>query len=115
MFHHHPLFPRGDKTFGQFLREVKTHAIQAFQNQDYQFDTLVESLKIERDPSRNPLFDVSFVVQNMDIPQLETKKLRFTPFQAENKTTKFDLFLQAVEMEDTICTIKISPLWPTNR
>ncbi|MCP4155616.1 MAG: hypothetical protein GY757_48275, partial [bacterium] len=61
------------------------------------FDTLVEKLAIKRDPSRNPLFDVSFVVQNMDIQKMETKELQFTPCRIENKTTKFDLFLSAVE------------------
>lgn len=52
--------PRGDKTFIMFLREVREKTMKAFDNQDYQFEDLVEKLKLEREPGRNPLFDVIF-------------------------------------------------------
>ncbi|MCP5049068.1 MAG: AMP-binding protein, partial [bacterium] len=57
-------YPGGEKTFLAFLKEVIRNSIQAFENQDLQFEDLVEKLEPERDPSRNPLFDISLVVVN---------------------------------------------------
>jgi fengycin family lipopeptide synthetase D len=57
-------YPKGEKTYEEFLKEVIAHSITAFENQDVQFEELVEKLAVERNPSRNPLFDISMVVQN---------------------------------------------------
>ncbi|MCP4155047.1 MAG: hypothetical protein GY757_45405, partial [bacterium] len=57
--------PHGDKTYEEFLNNVKETTLNAFDNQDYQFEELVETLNISRDASRNPLFDVMFLLQNM--------------------------------------------------
>ncbi|MCP5102870.1 MAG: non-ribosomal peptide synthetase, partial [bacterium] len=51
----------GLKAFPDFLLEVKDNLLAAFENQDYQYEELVETLEIERDLSRNPLFDTLFV------------------------------------------------------
>ena len=59
-------FPESSKTFKEFLAEVKDNALRAYENQDYQFEELVEKLNIPRDMSRNPLFDTMFVMQNTD-------------------------------------------------
>ncbi|MCP4151380.1 MAG: AMP-binding protein, partial [bacterium] len=63
----------------------------------YQFEELVETLNISRDASRNPLFDVMFLLQNMDIAKIEIPGLKLKPLEYENKTAKFDLMLQAME------------------
>ena len=60
-------YPAGDKTFGEFLVEVKERTLQAFENQDYPFEELVDRLAINRDTSRNPVFDVMLVLQNMAV------------------------------------------------
>ncbi|OFX87038.1 MAG: hypothetical protein A2X00_10660 [Bacteroidetes bacterium GWE2_32_14] len=41
-----------------FLKQLKQNCLNAFENQDFQFDDLVEKLVIKRDSSRNPLFNV---------------------------------------------------------
>ncbi|MCP5047244.1 MAG: non-ribosomal peptide synthetase, partial [bacterium] len=56
--------PNGEKTYESFLKEVIDQSIHSFENQDVQFEELVDRLDIHRDTSRNPLFDVSMVVQN---------------------------------------------------
>jgi NAD(P)-dependent dehydrogenase (short-subunit alcohol dehydrogenase family)/acyl carrier protein len=92
--------PRGDKTFAGFLEEVKQTAINAFDNQDFQFEDLVDRLGLQRDPSRNPLFDVLFVFQNFekaeatqDFLKAESSRISSIPF--ENRSAKFDLHLIA--------------------
>jgi amino acid adenylation domain-containing protein len=59
-------FPRKEKTFRAFVKEVKKTTMEAFENQDCYFENLVEKLSDERDLSRNPLYDVSFTLQNFD-------------------------------------------------
>jgi len=92
--------PIKKKPFRTFLKEVRENALQAFANQDYQFEELVDKLHINRDTSRNPLFDVKFVMQNVETATVEIPGLKFTPYPHENKTTKFDLSLDCYEIEE---------------
>jgi acyl transferase domain-containing protein/acyl carrier protein len=56
-------FPAAEKSFMEFFREVKENSLQAYQNQGFQFEDLVERLGIPRDQGRNPLYDVMFEMQ----------------------------------------------------
>lgn len=58
-------FPRGEKSFGEFLQEVKKNVLQVFENQDYPFKELLDHIPLQKDLSRNPLFDVLLIVQNI--------------------------------------------------
>jgi iturin family lipopeptide synthetase A len=96
-------YPKADKTYLEFLAEVKENSIKAFENQDLQFEELVDKLGIERNPSRNPLFDVVFVVQNFQEPEIKTGGTTFSPCKEyENKVSKFDMTLYAHEVSDHI-------------
>ncbi|MCP4153904.1 MAG: amino acid adenylation domain-containing protein, partial [bacterium] len=93
--------PQGNKTFDSYLREVKEDTLQAFDNQDYQFDQLVEQVTgINRNTGRNPLFDVMFSMQNTEISEINIPELTLKPYQRENVISKFDLTLTAVEGEE---------------
>ncbi|MCK4258345.1 MAG: amino acid adenylation domain-containing protein, partial [Halanaerobiales bacterium] len=98
--------PESDKTFVEFFSEVKENALKAFENQGYQFEILIEKLEekglVPRDLSRNPLFDVMFVLQNLDSAAVQLSDLTFTPYKFENQTSKFDLTLTGSEFEDRI-------------
>jgi amino acid adenylation domain-containing protein len=96
--------PSPRKTWREFLKEVNENCIKAYENQDIQFEELVDQLDPERDPSRNPVFDVLFVVQNFERSkkELKDKQVRFAPYHSENKTSKFDLTLFANEIDDKI-------------
>ena len=91
-------------SFKDLLLSLKHDTLEAFENQDYQFEDLVEhpALDIKRDLSRNPLFDVMFVFQNMDLPVMELEGLTIEPYDYENVTSKFDLTLQAYEENDVV-------------
>ena len=52
--------PEVGKSFKTFLGEVKTLTLESLEHQQFPFEDLVEALGLERDPSRNPLFDVLF-------------------------------------------------------
>ena len=95
-------WPSGEKTFKDFLAEVKEKSLEAFKNQDYPFEDLVDQVDVQRNMSRNPLFDIMFVLQNIpastgEIPEEKMGGLNLTPHAFEHKTAKFDLSLTAVE------------------
>lgn len=90
------------KSFKEFLEGAKESSLEALENQDYQFQDLVEKLAINRDLSRNPLFDVEFVMQNMELPNIEIEDLQLETYNYENKTSKFDLSLDANEANNTL-------------
>ncbi|MCP5049502.1 MAG: AMP-binding protein, partial [bacterium] len=100
-------FPVGEKTFGQSLEEVKKRTLDSFENQDYQYEDLVERVVLEKDTGRNPLFDTMFALQNVDIPDVRIPGLKLTPFPFEQRVAKFDLLLECFEMDDRLsCTFE---------
>ncbi|MCP5107698.1 MAG: amino acid adenylation domain-containing protein, partial [bacterium] len=90
--------PAGEKTFYAFLQEVKTNSLEVFENQDYIYEELMETVgTISHDPGRNPLFDVMFTVQNMEVPDIEIADLKIRRDINDNKTSKFDMTLYCEE------------------
>jgi amino acid adenylation domain-containing protein len=94
----------GEDTFTVFLKKVKQNVLKAFENQDYQFEELVEKLgdEINRDTSRNPLFDVMFSLQNMEFFELKIPGLTLKPYKFKRGSAKFDLMLVSYEIEDRL-------------
>ncbi|MCM3275503.1 amino acid adenylation domain-containing protein [Bacillus velezensis] len=93
--------PKGDKRFTDYLAEVRQAALEAYEHQDYPFEELVERLGVQRDMSRNPLFDVMFVLQNMERESLVLNKLHLAQAaDTSHKTAKFDATLYASEGSD---------------
>ncbi len=78
------------KSFAEFLADVRETATDSYSHQMYPFDKLVEELKLPRDTSRSPLFDVMIVLQNTDQSFLEAFQ-RVEPFQIPMNISKFDL------------------------
>ncbi|EPY04511.1 bacitracin synthetase 3, partial [Paenibacillus alvei TS-15] len=92
-------YPEGERTFTEFVSDVKERALKAFENQDYPFEELVEKLDVRKDLSRNPLFDAMFVMQNTETTDVRLGDLEFAPYGTEHKAAKFDLTLHAVETD----------------
>jgi amino acid adenylation domain-containing protein len=99
-------YPSASKTFTLFLRETRYRTVEAFENQDYPFEELVEQLascgRISRDISRNPLCDIMFRFQDAAIPTAELPGLNVVPLQYESKVSRFDMSLVAVEADDHV-------------
>ncbi|HLP60943.1 MAG TPA: condensation domain-containing protein, partial [Candidatus Deferrimicrobium sp.] len=101
--------PTGDRTFRDFLGEVKEKTLAAFENQEYPFEELVDKLSVKRDMGRNPLFDVMFALQNMNTGLADRDKEagfethRPDPFDSLKEygsifqSSKFDLTLNVIE------------------
>jgi non-ribosomal peptide synthetase component F len=93
-------------TFVRFLGQAKENTLQAYENQDYQFEELVEKLDYKRDYSRNPLFDTMLNFLGMDIPEIKIGDLKLTPYKMENRAVKFDIKINAGEQDGILyCTL----------
>ncbi|MCP5102966.1 MAG: hypothetical protein GY950_06295, partial [bacterium] len=84
-------YPSGDKVFREFLKELEKRVLAAFENQDYQFEELVDRVVVNRDPGRNPLFDVVFAFENMESEGGEPHGLKLNLRRFESGTSKFDM------------------------
>jgi tyrocidine synthetase-3 len=98
-------YPTEEKSFKDFIREVKNRTLQAFENQDYLFEDLVEKVVKTRDLNRNPLFDTSFMFQNLVEEELDTPVIDKFPFNLrlylqESGISKFDMFWSCREEDE---------------
>ncbi|OPA72813.1 hypothetical protein BVG16_32035 [Paenibacillus selenitireducens] len=91
--------PEGNKTYEAFLEEIKEKCLRAFENQDYPFEELVESLKVTRDMSRNPLFDVMLTLQNNEKAKYHLNGIEVDYIDAEEEISKFNLSFTISEID----------------
>ena len=92
---------RGELTsnlsFKELLLQVKQTTLEAYEHQDLPFEQLIDQLKLERDPSRNPLVQVMLVLQNnaesiIDLNDMDAKNKKL-----DYPIAKFDLTLSLTE------------------
>jgi non-ribosomal peptide synthetase component F len=92
----------GGLTFKEFLQNVREKCLSCFENQSYPYVELIEALKVPRDTSRNPLFDVMFTFENFKTEPIGIAGLHLKPFASSYKSSKFDLELIATEVNDEL-------------
>jgi len=96
-------YPNSEKSFQVFLSEVREKILDAFENQDYPLEELVGKLDVNREPGRNPLFDVMFSYEKVDAgPAADESKETAPAYKYINKTAKFELALFALEMKNKL-------------
>ncbi|AOM78758.1 hybrid non-ribosomal peptide synthetase/type I polyketide synthase [Pedobacter steynii] len=95
-------YPEGDLKFRDFLRKVRSKTLSCFDNQDFQYEELIEELKLTRDMSRNPLFETVFSYENFETEALEISGLKLDAYDHGLGSAKFDLSLSAVEGADRL-------------
>ena len=89
----------GDPSFRELIDQVRRESLGAFAHQDLPFDQVIEALHVVRDPSRTPLFQVMFVLQNaLVFPQSPALELS-TRWTSVTETSKFDLTLFLIEKD----------------
>ncbi len=84
-------------SFRALLAQVREVTLDAYAHQDMPFEKLVEVLNPQRDHSRNPLFQVMFVLQNVPDDKLQLNEITAEFFQVNTGTTKFDLTFELSE------------------
>jgi FkbH-like protein len=56
----------GNQTCQELLNQVKATVLEAYAQQDCPFDKIVEAIDVERRPNQNPIYNVAFLLQNID-------------------------------------------------
>ncbi|WP_050900457.1 non-ribosomal peptide synthetase [Paenibacillus elgii] len=95
-------YPAGDKPFLSYIEEIKETTLQAFDNQDYPLEGLLEKVQVAWDQGRNPLFDTMFVLQNADDPITHFDELPAEAYAFKHTIAKFDLTLEIALENDTL-------------
>ncbi|MDM9379463.1 amino acid adenylation domain-containing protein [Chlorogloeopsis sp. ULAP01] len=90
----------GNPSFREFLHRVREVTLDAYAHQDLPFEMLVEKLQPERDLSRNPLYEVMFVLQNTPTNVQEISGLTLQTLEFDSGTAQLDIFLSVSEFSE---------------
>ena len=88
---------QADDSFAALLNTIQQHVTNALEHQSYPFDRLVEELQPEREPGRNPLFDVMVVLQNARNNTAELPGIDVQDFTIDTGLAAFDLVFEFCE------------------
>jgi len=98
----------GAPTFREALERVSSVALEAFAHQDVPFEKIVQEFHPDRDPSRSPFFQVSFLLQNFPGSPFELSGLEVYPYHIESSLTKYDLSFIMWEKPDGCLQLAIN-------
>ncbi|WP_336779436.1 amino acid adenylation domain-containing protein [Paenibacillus illinoisensis] len=92
----------GSNNFLELIAYVKSIVLDAYDHQDIPFEKVVEDLKIDRNLSYSPIFQVMFQYNATSKQKVSLKGLDSEPFIVEKGTTQFDLSLYLTEESESI-------------
>src|SRR4051812_1396563 len=94
----------GDPSFSDLLARTLDTAIDLYEHQDVPFHFIVDRVQPERDPSRNPLFQVSMQLLGransggaLDLPGIVSE-----PIPVRSGGSRFDMAIDYFEAEDSM-------------
>jgi len=83
-------------SFKNYLDKLRVSCIEAYENQELPFEILVDKLKVKRDLSRNPFFQVMFALQNAQEVNVESNDTD-NNINLELDFVKFDINVSVTE------------------
>ena len=92
---------QGDMHFRKLLVQVKQTTLDAYDNQEVPFEKVVEVLGVDRELSRNPVFQVMLVLENTPgMDKTDRGGNRLFSQNEERLTAKFDITLSISEFPE---------------
>lgn len=90
--------------FYSLIESVNENLLETFEHHNYPFDQLLKDLKVERDPGRSPLFDISVNFQEFVVnpEEFRLNGLHMQGFETADVLSKFDIEIDIIESEDQI-------------
>src|SRR5262249_28276753 len=97
----------GEDSYETLLARVKQVLLEAYEHQMYPFDELIDTLQVQRDPSRHPLFDVMIGLLHADpngSSRLQASGgIKISEYIEEDQIiSKFDLSFHFIEMAEKL-------------
>ncbi|UNY98311.1 amino acid adenylation domain-containing protein [Zhouia spongiae] len=89
-------------TFIDLVRQVKQTTLDAYENQDIPFEKVVDVLKLDRNLTYSPLFQVALALQNNPVSELYFGELNLQPIEFTQSVSRFDLTLIFKEEKDEL-------------
>ncbi|GHA65709.1 MULTISPECIES: non-ribosomal peptide synthetase [Streptomyces] len=90
----------GHRSFLDLLARVRETTLDAYEHQDVPFGWVVADLAPERDPSRNPVFQVGFALHNAERRPLRLPGLDVAKVAPATDHSAFDLSLHLSDLPD---------------
>ncbi|KEO82533.1 non-ribosomal peptide synthetase [Tumebacillus flagellatus] len=94
--------PHGDLAFRELLQQVRETSLDAFAHRDMPVELLIQELGVERDTSRNPLYQVMFVYYDRQEDPVDLEGLHVQTGLLDNGTSEFELMLVLGERDGRI-------------
>ncbi|WP_018884643.1 condensation domain-containing protein [Paenibacillus massiliensis] len=88
--------PMEELTFREFLTRTKSAMVNAYANQEYPYEMLVELLRKRHQVTVESLFRTMFIMQNMKYPEVKLGRAQVEPYYIPTDT-RFDLQLDVFE------------------
>ncbi len=97
-------------SFSEYLKLLNNELVDAYENSDYPLDKIVDDLKLDRDLSKTPLYQVMVTMFNSKLPegkQMEVKVseneiLKVSRISPEIKKCEFDLVFNLIQQSDRL-------------
>ncbi|NLW45808.1 MAG: amino acid adenylation domain-containing protein, partial [Firmicutes bacterium] len=86
---------KNENRFDEFLKNANRSLLDAYENQDYPYDLLIEKLVSTIDPSRNPFFDTMLIFHNEleSLDYIGFGDLELKNYEIQHDTSKLDFKL----------------------
>lgn len=94
-----------EDSFCELLRNVRDVSLEVYKNQDVPFEKIVETLNVERDMSRNPIFQVLFSMQNTPLEEALFSDIRISRADIDGGYSRFDI---AVDICETAAGLEVN-------
>ncbi|MER6798746.1 non-ribosomal peptide synthetase, partial [Amycolatopsis mediterranei] len=88
--------------FGTFLDAVRTTVLESFEHAEAPFEKLVEALRLDRDASRNPLFDAMVLLHGSAGAPMDFAGLTAEPVEVARRAANFDLTVEFQPSADAL-------------
>jgi|GEM_PF-4781509 len=98
-------FPNRNMPFRQLVEDVKKKLIDVFSFESFSLDEIIKHLRMDRDWSRNPVYDVLFSYQTEYIQDINFNSIEWTRFDKHEEiynVAKLDLAFWCIQSSDGI-------------
>ncbi|MEW9698047.1 amino acid adenylation domain-containing protein [Paenibacillus sp. SI8] len=94
--------PKGFQSSEQYVRNMQNKVLEAFENQNYPLEQLIQAVCSNRDASRHPLYDVMFLMENEQTNELSLDGVKCEMLEVGSASAKADITLIALDTMDGI-------------